>query len=306
MLPSVIEHNREALRTIRRSAVRLPPLFATWIRRRPAIEDNWTAVLCRASPVAEEMGLWTIDLVRGPIQELRCGIVLAAELDEWLGGGVHDILVQRSSSTPEENGKYYHTTLRYWGHTIRRGDGSRVPFFSFSRPCSVLPSRYTNIVRGAASEWAGVLRAGVTFGLPTLTEMRLLAEYGAPVLPTAPVVRVEDTEEYKELETEAVYRVQEKVRLDMEVYTLKKELEAVKREKARMPQRIVNGFIEGVVAGGGVCPIELDALVAAEACLTPCGHVMSFAAAERWLQGARTCPECRAVLCLEDLQRWVG
>lgn len=305
MLPSVVEHNMQIVRTIERSSITLPPLFAVWRKRAPALEDNWSAVLCRATALPEEAGLWRFDLVRGPLQELRCGFVTAAETDEWFGGVAHTILVKRPSTRPEENGKYYNTTIRYNGHYVRRGDGSKVPFVSMSRPCAVLASAYMNVMDQYGEPWRAVLRPGVSFGCPSIAEMRLLADAGAPPLPTAPIVRVEDTEEYKELEAEAIHRIHSNIELSTEVYELQQQLEALKRERARMPQRIVNGFIESVLAGGAVCPISLEPIERGEACLTPCGHVLGFDAAARWIQSAHTCPECRARLEEEDLQRWV-
>lgn len=75
-------------------------------------------------------------------------------------------------------------------------------------------------------------------------------------------------------------------------------------QQGQIPQRVVNGFLEGLIAKGEVCPIAMEPLEKETACLTPCGHTMSFDAAEHWIRDAHSCPVCRAPLELRYLQKW--
>jgi hypothetical protein len=71
-----------------------------------------------------------------------------------------------------------------------------------------------------------------------------------------------------------------------------------------LPQRIVNGFIEGILAKEEPCPIEMIPLTKENICVTPCGHTMSFESAQAWVKLAHTCPVCRGGVELYELQQW--
>ncbi len=75
-------------------------------------------------------------------------------------------------------------------------------------------------------------------------------------------------------------------------------------QQSQIPQHVVNGFLEGLLARGDSCPIGMEPLEKDTACLTPCGHTMSFDAAEHWIRDAHSCPVCRAPLELRHLQKW--
>jgi hypothetical protein len=71
-----------------------------------------------------------------------------------------------------------------------------------------------------------------------------------------------------------------------------------------LPQRIVNGFIEGVLAKDETCPIEMVPLTKENTCITPCGHALSVESAKEWVTTAHTCPVCRSGVEVSQLQQW--
>jgi hypothetical protein len=73
---------------------------------------------------------------------------------------------------------------------------------------------------------------------------------------------------------------------------------------AKIPQRIVNVYIDSLIAAKETCPIELTELTRENTCMAPCGHAMTCDAAAAWLRTSRSCPVCRAALSSEDLVHW--
>ncbi len=71
-----------------------------------------------------------------------------------------------------------------------------------------------------------------------------------------------------------------------------------------IPQHIVNTYIEAMVEKQEQCPIEMTVLTKETTVLTPCGHGLSAAAAECWIQDAHSCPVCRLACSVIELQRW--
>ncbi len=70
-----------------------------------------------------------------------------------------------------------------------------------------------------------------------------------------------------------------------------------------IPKRVLQGYVESLVAKKETCPITMDELTVETACITPCYHVMSLEGAQGWVQAHRSCPICRSA-CLEgDLIR---
>lgn len=72
----------------------------------------------------------------------------------------------------------------------------------------------------------------------------------------------------------------------------------------KMPQRVVNVYLDSLIGAKETCPIELTELTRENACMAPCGHAMTKDAVTAWLHTSRTCPVCRAGLGMEDLMRW--
>lgn len=70
-----------------------------------------------------------------------------------------------------------------------------------------------------------------------------------------------------------------------------------------IPKRVLQGYVESLVAKKETCPITMDELTVETACVSPCYHVMSFEGAQGWVQAHKSCPICRSA-CLEgDLIR---
>jgi hypothetical protein len=284
-------------------------MVVVWRSKDPVAERNYSAVLCRLSRVQEgHYGVWNFDLVQNPVDVLGFGSVALCPEDFWLTNDSHDILVKRPSSRPEDNGKYYHTTIEYNSYSVKLQNGDRIPIVSLSNACRVLASTYTNLAQPCNTSWRFLATPGQTFGVPRTPPLpappRPSAPPPAPPRPIAPTLNVTETDEYKELEEEVIQRLQENVQLSIENEHLQRKIRELEQPCRHLPQRIVNGFIEGILAGGYECPIEMCSMEKQNACLTPCGHVMTYSSASRWIEGAHSCPECRSPLEVEQLQRW--
>ena len=60
-----------------------------------------------------------------------------------------------------------------------------------------------------------------------------------------------------------------------------------------LPSHVAATMIAAAVRAGTTCPITLDTIDAADATVTPCGHVFTATALQRWLVTHTHCPECR-------------
>jgi hypothetical protein len=284
-------------------------MVVVWRSKDPVAEQNYSAVLCRLSRVQEgHYGVWYFDLVQNPVDVLGFGSVTLCPEDFWLTNDSHDILVKRPSSRPEDNGKYYHTTIEYNSYTLKLQNGTKIPVVRLSKANSVLSSTYMNLAQACNTSWRLLAIPGQTFGVPRTPPLpappRPSAPPPAPPRPTRAVLDVTETQEYKELEEEVIQRLHENAQLSIENEHLQRKVRELEQPCRHLPQRIVNGFIEGILAGGYECPIEMCPMEKQNACLTPCGHVMTYSSASRWIEGAHSCPECRSPLEVEQLQRW--
>jgi hypothetical protein len=309
MAASVLEHNNRIVRSVMRSAMTLPSMVVLWKSKDPALERNYTAVLCTLDRVkSEHYGIWTFTLVEHPMDTLGYGSITLCPEDSWFFNDSHDILVKRASSRPEEDGKFLHTTIEYNSYVLKLQNGDRIPFVHLSNPCRVLPCKFMNLTSPTNASWSFQAIPGRSFGVPA-TPPPVAPRASAPPAPRkpsapAPTRSVLETQEYKELEEEAFRRLHQNAQLSIENEHLQKQLKELQQPCRKLPQRIVNGFIEGTLINGYECPIDMCPIEKQHACLTPCGHVLTYSSASRWIEGAHSCPECRSPLEVEQLQRW--
>jgi hypothetical protein len=74
------------------------------------------------------------------------------------------------------------------------------------------------------------------------------------------------------------------------------------KQHYKLPQSVVNGYIESLAAKQEVCPISLLPLDKDSTLVAPCGHAISHRAAICWIRDARSCPVCRAEVSESQLQ----
>jgi hypothetical protein len=70
----------------------------------------------------------------------------------------------------------------------------------------------------------------------------------------------------------------------------------------KIPQCVVNGYIESLIAKREICPISLEPLEKETTLVSPCGHAISHHAVLHWIRGAHSCPVCRAEVLESQLQ----
>ncbi len=73
----------------------------------------------------------------------------------------------------------------------------------------------------------------------------------------------------------------------------------------KIPQHILNAYIQTLVDKQENCPIEMTPLTKESMRITPCGHSLSANAAEYWITYKHSCPVCRQECSVEELQGWV-
>ena len=75
-------------------------------------------------------------------------------------------------------------------------------------------------------------------------------------------------------------------------------------EKGKVPQHILNVYIQSLLDKEENCPIQMVPLTKETVRITPCGHAMSASAAEYWITYKHSCPVCRQNCSVEELQKW--
>jgi hypothetical protein len=71
----------------------------------------------------------------------------------------------------------------------------------------------------------------------------------------------------------------------------------------KLPQHIVNAYIESLVAKEEVCPVTFNTLLQQSTYIIGCGHAISEEAI-KWIETEHSCPVCRSVCSLDILQQW--
>jgi len=74
------------------------------------------------------------------------------------------------------------------------------------------------------------------------------------------------------------------------------------KEFLTIPQSIINGYIETLLAKQEICPISLILLTKDTICITKCGHAFSHLSMKHWIQDAHSCPVCREPVSEHELQ----
>jgi hypothetical protein len=274
---SVSEHNNRTLATVRRSDIELPSVIAVWRHSREALRGgNESAALFRCEPDGWHQGAWRITFVSDPLEHIEDGNVVRSNEDEWLGGQMHRILIKRVSSDPKENAKYNDTEIQYMGYKIVSNvGGPSIPVVNFNRKSEVLPSVFTQLDTPAYAHLRFKLRVG-----------RLINPFTYRILQRDPVLMAASEYVRGEFNPPAVRAV------------------PIQPVQQKIPQRIINVYIDSLIAAKETCPIELTELTRENVCMPPCGHAMTCDAAAAWLRTSRSCPVCRAALSSDDLVRW--
>ena len=272
----VSAHNNRVLATVRRGDVELPTIFAVWKHSREALHGgNDNAALFRCEPDGWHQGAWRINFIEDPLEYIEDGTLVESREDEWLGARAHTILVKRVSPYSNDSGKYKDTQIRYMGYKIVSHVGKpSIPVLNLNNKCEVLPAQFADLDR---VEY-GYLRFKMRRG-------RLVNPYTYRILQRDPVLAAA---------SESVRGPPAAVPVPV----------APASVTTKMPQRVVNVYLDSLIGAKETCPIELSELTRENACMAPCGHAMTHEAAEAWLRTSRTCPVCRAGLGLTDLMRW--
>lgn len=276
----VSTHNNRVLATVRRSDVELPPVFAVWKHSREALHGgNDNAALFRCESDGWHQGAWRINFIEDPLEYIEDGTLVESREDEWFGARAHTILVKRVSPYENDSGKYKDTQIRYMGYKIVSNVGKApIPVLNLNKKCEVLPA--PQFAQLDMVEY-GYLRFKMRRG-------RLVNPYTYRILQRDPVLAAASEYVRGPLTTPAV------VPVPVRPVSV----------TPKMPQRVVNVYLDSLIGAKETCPIELTELTRENACMAPCGHAMTHGAAEAWLRTSRTCPVCRAGLGMEDLMRW--
>jgi hypothetical protein len=267
---AVSDHNNRILATIQRSDVELPPVIAVWKHSREALSGgNDSAALFRCEPDGWHQGSWRIIFIDNPLEFIEDGALVESREDEWLGAQSHTILIKRTSSYSNDNGKYKDTQIRYNGYKIVSNVGKpSIPVLNLNNKSHVLPSEFVSL----DTPQYGYLRFKMRIG-------RLINPYTYRILQRDPILMA----------------ASEHVR---------GEFNPRPAVAPKMPQRVVNVYLDSLITAKETCPIELTELTRENVCMAPCGHAMTYSATEAWLRTSRTCPVCRARLGMEDLMIW--
>ena len=78
------------------------------------------------------------------------------------------------------------------------------------------------------------------------------------------------------------------------------------QQKQGIPQRVLNAFIESAIAKNESCPITLMPIEKNDAIVTPCYHILSKDAGEKWISMKNQCPTCKHSCSRSETQKWVS
>lgn len=294
----IMEYNRRILQEHQTSTIELPPLFAMYRydvpdQRVPSIESHWMATLLTAERCPNTRTQWRFQLVRNPVETIDAASVYQEHNDRWLNGETHSIFVQKLSSDGTQHGRLVHTKVKFDNIVISiTGANQQIPCLDVSDAVRILPRRFIDLEADRRGTYRFFLRprepiiqgwnnvmGGVELRDAHALLQRIEERFGitaAPHVTPQPTAPAPATQQ----------RIQ------------------VRSVQPTMPQHVVNAFINSEIAAGRVCPISQEPLTRDTACLTPCGHVYSFDEVARWIQGAHSCPDCRAAVEVGQLQRW--
>jgi hypothetical protein len=284
---AVSEHNNRVIATVRRSDVELPTVFAVWKHSREALNgENDNAALFRCEPDGWHQGAWRINFIEDPLEYIEDGVLVESREDEWLGARAHTILVKRVSPYENDSGKYKDTHIRYMGYKIVSHVGKpSIPVLNLNNKSEVLPAQFAQL----DTVNYGYLRFKMRRG-------RLVNPYTYRILQRDPILAAASEYVRGPMATSESVRGPAAAAVPVPVTPVP--------VINKMPQRIVNVYLDSLIGANESCPIELSELTRENACMAPCGHVMTHVAITAWLRTSRTCPVCRAELGMGDLMRW--
>jgi hypothetical protein len=73
-----------------------------------------------------------------------------------------------------------------------------------------------------------------------------------------------------------------------------------------IPQRVLNAFIESAIAKNESCPITMMPIEKGDAIVTPCYHILSKDAGERWISMKNQCPTCKQSCTSNETHKWIS
>jgi hypothetical protein len=265
--------NRHLLQTVIRSSINLPPVMAIW-RHRTDIETGGPCIgaLLVSQRIPQHQGTWKLSLMPHPRQFLQNGTVVASNNDQWFGNSQHRILLEGYRSSPEEPMQLFESIVMFNHHVIVLPDRI-IPIVRVHHDTIILNPRFHNLSLPENEMYRCGMKLGHVNSNVVLSSISSLIQ---------------------------------EANLELAYLNSVQSPEHTVAKPRLLPQRIVNGFLEGMIAKGEPCPIEMEPLKKEESCMTPCGHAMTYAPAKEWVSVHHRCPVCRAGVEVYELQKWMA
>jgi hypothetical protein len=280
-------HNTNLLQTVVRSSITLPPVMAIW-RYPNNIHDGSSSIaaLLVSQRLPNHQGIWKLNLMPHTREYLWQGTLVQSSHDEWFRNTQHKILLEAYSDTGIHPPRLYESIIQYNNHKIILPHRT-IPVVRVHHDVRILNPKYRYLSRNENEAYRFEMKLG-----------HLNPHPAPPTISSSAILAIE-------AEAEAEYQ-----QLVQSAQSTLRSVRSVQSVSTKAPnlliQRIVNGFLEGMIAKGEQCPIEMEPLKKENACMTPCGHAMTYAPAKEWVRTAHSCPVCRAPLELEQMQCWTA
>ena len=278
-------HNLNVIQTITPSSCQLPHYFILY--RFPASSNpNNTAVLIRCTLAqGHTVPVWNMELVNNPLEMIGASLPIHCD-DTLLNNESHTIFIERFSRRIEEHKKLYPTPIKYYGMSVRKSNGNLIPVMNILHSCRVLPSRFTRILNNPSYSFNMV--EDVLMEPTSVVELREMAH------------AVSQLTDHTTIE----HRIANDILIRLNENGTREVTVVPSKDITKIPQHIVNSYIEGLVAKVETCPITMNPLEKLTTCLTPCGHALDMPSAKCWISSENSCPVCRHSCSLESLQSW--
>ncbi len=281
---AVAAHNLTILEETKECDLVLPSMFA--VRHSPNSSNDFAAIVhCTPSPNWNSNShIWNMGLIEEPKEFLGVSMMIEHPTQWTHLNSNSPFLVERFSCRPEENKKIYKTTVKYTGFAIRQADGNAIPLLELNKARLVLSSRFTHLDGPQGIRFRFMLRMGLNIEPDSVTRLRELRQQAINMA---------------ELEAAGLL-------IRMNAQNSRREITVLPPRANKMPQHIVNQYIEALVGKQESCPITMAPLDKESACLTPCGHALDSSSAKHWISNEHSCPVCRQGCSEEDLQVWTA
>jgi hypothetical protein len=278
-------HNSNVIETVTPSSCALPEYFILY--RFPSLSNpNSTAVLIHCTQAqGYTVPVWNMELVNNPLESIGPSLPIRCD-DTLLNNESHTIFIERFSRRIEEHKKLYHTCIKYYGLSVRKGNGTLIPVMNLLHSCRVLPSRFTRIQDYPSYSFNTV--EDVLMEPQSLIELREMAHL------------VSQTADQNTIE----HRIARDILISLHENGTREVTLVPNKDVTKIPQHIVNSYIEGLVEKKESCPITMNPLEKLTTCLTQCGHALDMPSAKCWISSEHSCPVCRQPCSLETLQSW--